>query len=287
MTQPIPEPPITTGSGSSSARTASTGSRRTAARTTGRSRRCSKRYRTCSTATSPPPTSPARQSRRRRPRSGSRTGPTPIPDFPPRRTGRGRRSIDLPDTIVNVAETTRRIDAGRSYIGRILSGRHMSAMREYIRENVFGRCGQAVSRLSASGLIPRPEVPTSEREVREWWLVWPTSPRNCARSAAPFSSSASCTCGDARRPARRSRTTRSCWPRSGRRRHGARRRASRESRERLAGIVDGVGGRALPGSRRVHGLANARLGLGVIVLTGIKRRSALAGTIASMRAVPT
>jgi hypothetical protein len=47
----------------------------------------------------------------------------------------------------------------------------MSAMREYIRENVFGRCGQAVSRLSASGLIPRPEVPTSEREVREWWLV--------------------------------------------------------------------------------------------------------------------
>ena len=29
-----------------------------------------------------------------RPRSGSRTGPTPTPVFPPRRTGRGRRSTD-------------------------------------------------------------------------------------------------------------------------------------------------------------------------------------------------
>ena len=49
----------------------------------------------------------------------------------------------------------------------------MSAIREYLIENVFGRCGQAVSRPSASGLIPRPEMPTSESEVHEWWLVSP------------------------------------------------------------------------------------------------------------------
>jgi hypothetical protein len=49
----------------------------------------------------------------------------------------------------------------------------MSAIRKYIKENVFGRCGQAVSRLAASELIPRPEMPTSEQEVHEWWLVSP------------------------------------------------------------------------------------------------------------------
>lgn len=49
----------------------------------------------------------------------------------------------------------------------------MSAIRKYIRENVFSRCGQAVSRLAASNLIPRPEMPTSEAEVHEWWLVSP------------------------------------------------------------------------------------------------------------------
>ena len=47
----------------------------------------------------------------------------------------------------------------------------MDAVRQYIRENVFGRCGQAVSRLAESGLIPRPEMATSEHEVHEWWLV--------------------------------------------------------------------------------------------------------------------
>jgi len=47
----------------------------------------------------------------------------------------------------------------------------MDAIRRYIRENVFGRCGQAVSRLAASELVPRPEMPTSEHEVHEWWLV--------------------------------------------------------------------------------------------------------------------
>jgi hypothetical protein len=49
----------------------------------------------------------------------------------------------------------------------------MSTLGKYIRENVFGRCGQAVSRLAASGLIPRPDMPTSESEVHEWWLVSP------------------------------------------------------------------------------------------------------------------
>jgi len=49
----------------------------------------------------------------------------------------------------------------------------MSAIRKYVRENVYGRCGQAVSRLVASELMPRPEMPTSESEVHEWWLVSP------------------------------------------------------------------------------------------------------------------
>jgi hypothetical protein len=42
---------------------------------------------------------------------------------------------------------------------------------KYIKENVFCRCGQAVSRLVAAELVPRPEMPTSESEVYEWWLV--------------------------------------------------------------------------------------------------------------------
>jgi hypothetical protein len=49
----------------------------------------------------------------------------------------------------------------------------VSALGRYIKENVFCRCGQAVSRLAASNLIPRPEMPTSEAEVHEWWLVSP------------------------------------------------------------------------------------------------------------------
>lgn len=49
----------------------------------------------------------------------------------------------------------------------------MSIVSKYIKENVFCRCGQAVSRLAASDLIPRPEMPTSEAEVHEWWLVSP------------------------------------------------------------------------------------------------------------------
>lgn len=42
---------------------------------------------------------------------------------------------------------------------------------QYIRENVHGRCGQAVSRLAEAGLLPAPELITSEIEVHEWWLV--------------------------------------------------------------------------------------------------------------------
>ena len=47
----------------------------------------------------------------------------------------------------------------------------MSAIKQYIRKNVFCRCGQAVSRLVANDLVPRPAMPTSEAEVHEWWLV--------------------------------------------------------------------------------------------------------------------
>jgi hypothetical protein len=40
-----------------------------------------------------------------------------------------------------------------------------------IDKHVFHRCGRAVSRLVEAGLVPRPEMPTSEAEVHEWWLV--------------------------------------------------------------------------------------------------------------------
>jgi len=40
-----------------------------------------------------------------------------------------------------------------------------------IEKHVFHRCGRAVSRLAEAGLVPRPEMPTSEAEVHEWWLV--------------------------------------------------------------------------------------------------------------------
>jgi hypothetical protein len=41
----------------------------------------------------------------------------------------------------------------------------------HIAMHVFTRCGRAVTRLVESGLLPRPELPNSEIEVREWWLV--------------------------------------------------------------------------------------------------------------------
>jgi len=49
----------------------------------------------------------------------------------------------------------------------------MRKLRRYIAENVYSRCGQVVTRLAESGLIARPEMPESETEIREWWLVSP------------------------------------------------------------------------------------------------------------------
>ena len=47
----------------------------------------------------------------------------------------------------------------------------MTAINRYMQQNIFCRCGQAVSLLAASELIPRPEMSSSENEVHEWWLV--------------------------------------------------------------------------------------------------------------------
>ncbi len=52
-------------------------------------------------------------------------------------------------------------------------GSPVSGIKRYIKENVYSRCGQAVSRLAAAELIPRPEMATSESEIHEWWLVSP------------------------------------------------------------------------------------------------------------------
>ena len=49
----------------------------------------------------------------------------------------------------------------------------MAAIGRYIKQHVYCRCGQAVSRLAAAELLARPELPTSEAEVHEWWLVSP------------------------------------------------------------------------------------------------------------------
>jgi len=46
-------------------------------------------------------------------------------------------------------------------------------LKRYIAENVYSRCGEAVTRLEQAGLLGRPELPDSETEVREWWLVSP------------------------------------------------------------------------------------------------------------------
>jgi hypothetical protein len=49
----------------------------------------------------------------------------------------------------------------------------VSAIGRYLQQHVYSRCGQAVSRLVAAELVARPEMPSSEPEVREWWLVSP------------------------------------------------------------------------------------------------------------------
>jgi hypothetical protein len=60
-----------------------------------------------------------------------------------------------------------------------------TALQRYIAENVYGRCGQAVTRLSEAGLLPRPELADSETEVREWWLVSPAAARALADAGQP------------------------------------------------------------------------------------------------------
>jgi hypothetical protein len=59
------------------------------------------------------------------------------------------------------------------------------AVQKYIAENVFARCGQAVTRLAESGLVARPEMPDSEAEVHEWWLVSPQAARALREAGEP------------------------------------------------------------------------------------------------------
>lgn len=47
----------------------------------------------------------------------------------------------------------------------------MTAMQQYIRENLFCRCDRVITRLAASDLIPRQDIFPDEDEVSEWWLV--------------------------------------------------------------------------------------------------------------------
>jgi len=58
-------------------------------------------------------------------------------------------------------------------------------LQRYIEQNVFCRCGQAVSRLAESGLVARPEMPDSETEIREWWLVSPDAARALRAAGQP------------------------------------------------------------------------------------------------------
>jgi len=58
-------------------------------------------------------------------------------------------------------------------------------LQRYIAENVHGRCGQAVTRLAEAGLVQHPEMPFSEAEVREWWLVSPQAARALQEAGQP------------------------------------------------------------------------------------------------------
>jgi hypothetical protein len=42
---------------------------------------------------------------------------------------------------------------------------------QYLKDNLYFRCGHAVSRLCEAGLVERPQLSSSENEVHEWWLV--------------------------------------------------------------------------------------------------------------------
>ena len=54
---------------------------------------------------------------------------------------------------------------------RVAKKRRVPALKRYVGKHVYGRCGQAVTRLAEAGLVPRPELPSSEDESHEWWLV--------------------------------------------------------------------------------------------------------------------
>jgi hypothetical protein len=58
-------------------------------------------------------------------------------------------------------------------------------IERYIAQNVYSRCGQAVTRLSEGGLIPRPEMPDSETEIHEWWLVSPSAAQALRAAGQP------------------------------------------------------------------------------------------------------
>jgi hypothetical protein len=60
-----------------------------------------------------------------------------------------------------------------------------TALKRYIAENVYTRCGQAVTRLTEAGLVQRPDMPDSEAEVREWWLVSPQAARALREAGQP------------------------------------------------------------------------------------------------------
>jgi hypothetical protein len=47
----------------------------------------------------------------------------------------------------------------------------MRNTEHYLKDNLYFRCGHAVSRLCEAGLVDRPELASSETEVHEWWLV--------------------------------------------------------------------------------------------------------------------
>jgi hypothetical protein len=63
--------------------------------------------------------------------------------------------------------------------------KRLTPLQLYIAQNVYTRCGQAVTRLADAGLLPRPALPDSETEVREWWLVSPHAARALAAAGEP------------------------------------------------------------------------------------------------------
>lgn len=58
-----------------------------------------------------------------------------------------------------------------------------TAVQRYIAQNILSRWGQAVTRLAEAGLVP--EMPDSESEVHEWWLVSPAAARGLRAAGQP------------------------------------------------------------------------------------------------------